>query len=247
MERSICKIIIFALFPLLAYSQNNEQILSFFVSNKMNEWKSFIDNNETQYRATSEQKLEFVNYQYGYIAWCVGKKKYDEAKKYIEKAENTLNELEKIKFSLSSVYAYRAAFLGFKVAMSPLKAPFLGPKSVSNAENALKLSQDNWFAHLQMGNIKFYSPSIVGGSKSEALNHYLRAKKILEANDAFYKSNWNYLNLLVGIANTYIELDNLDLAKKYYDAALLLYPNFHWVKNELYPELNKKIKSKNAK
>lgn len=246
MERSLCKMIFFVMFPVLVFSQNNEKILSFFVSDKMNEWKSFIDNNEVLFRDTPEKKLEFVNYQYGYIAWCVGKKKYDEAKKYIEKAENTLDELEKIEFSLSSVYAYRAAFLGFKVAMSPLKAPFLGPKSVNNAEHALKLSQDNWFAHLQMGNIKFYSPSIVGGSKTEALNSYLRAKKILETNDS-YKSNWNYLNLLVSIANTYIELDNFDLAKKYYETTLSIYPNFHWVKNELYPELNKKIRSKNAK
>ncbi len=246
MERSLCKIIFFVLFPMLAVSQSNEKILFYFISDKMNEWKNFIDNNEILYQSTPELKLEFINYQYGYIAWCVGKKKYNEARKYIEKAENTLTELEKIKFSLSTVYAYRAAFIGFKVAMSPLKAPFLGPKSVNNVENALKLSQDNWFAHLQMGNIKFYTPSIVGGSKTDALNSYLRAKRLLEDNNT-YKSNWNYLNLLVSIANTYIELDNLDLAKKYYDSALSLFPNFHWVKNELYPELNKKIWSKNAK
>lgn len=224
-------------------AQDSEKILNYFITDKMNEWKILIDNLERSKLISFDKVLELVNYQYGYIAWCVGKERYDEAKVYIEKAEKNLDELEKNNYAISWVNAYRAAFTGFKIAMSQWKAPFLGPKSLEYVEKAQKNDPTNWFVYVQIGNIKFYTPSIVGGSKKEALSNYLKAKSLLETNDKNYKSNWNYLNLLVSIANTYIELENLKEAKKYFDTSLSLYPNFKWVKDELYPELLKKIRA----
>lgn len=248
MERTLCKVIIlFFIISFNTMAQDNEKILDYFLSDKMNEWKVLIDNMENSNQLTLEKRLELVNYQYGYIAWCVGKEKYSNAKKYISKAEQHLDELEKNNYAKSWVYSYRSAFMGFKIAMSQWLAPFLGPKSIEYAENARKIDPNNWFAFVQLANIKFYTPSIVGGSKKEALNYYLKAKNLFESNDKNYQKNWNYLNLLVSIANAYIELGNYNTAKQYYEMALNTYPNFHWIKNELYPDLLKKIKDKNEK
>lgn len=248
MERTLRKVIFFLIitnFNIMA--QDNEKILDYFLSDKMNEWKLLIDDLENSNQLPLEKRLELVNYQYGYIAWCVGKEKYRDANKYISKAERHLDELEKNNYAKSWIYSYRSAFNGFKIAMLRLKAPFLGPKSIDFAETALKIDPKNWFVYVQLANIKFYTPSIVGGSKKEALNLYLKAKSLFELNDKNYANNWNYPNLLVSIANAYIELEKFEDAKKYYNKALELYPNFHWIKNELYPDLLKKIKDKNEK
>ncbi len=228
-------------------AQDNEKILNYFLTDKMNEWKLLIDNLENSSQKTLEDRLELVNYQYGYIAWCVGKEKHNDAKKYMAKAERHLDELEKNNYAKSWIYSYRSAFNGFKIAMSRWSAPFLGPKSIEFAENARRLDPNNWFAFVQLANIKFYTPSIVGGSKKEALSFYLKAKSLFENNDKSYLKNWHYPNLLVSIANAYIALENYDAAKQIYDQALNIYPNFHWIKNELYPDLLKKIKDKNEK
>ena len=43
-----------------------------------------VNNNNPDYL------LELVNYQYGYVAWCIGNNKNDEAKKYLDQAEKNI-------------------------------------------------------------------------------------------------------------------------------------------------------------
>ena len=64
----------------------------------------------------------------------------------------------------------------------------------------------------------------------------------MERNPKETIEDWNYLSLLSMIAKTYTELKDFNQAKSYYEKILKIEPDFLWVKNELYPDLLKKIK-----
>lgn len=208
----------------------------------MNNWKFSMDSIDAVGQKTDKELLDLINYQYGYIAWCIDKKFSVEAKRYLKKSLDNLKQLEEKNFELSMVHAYKAAFVGFEIGLSPYKAPFIGPESLDNALKSLSLDSTNALGHIQLGNIAYYTPRMFGGSKTNAFGHYLKALDIMEKNNKFMVQNWNYLNLLATLINAYIETDQYELAKTYCIQALEVEPEFEWVKNSLYPQVLKKLK-----
>lgn len=235
-------LIVFSVFSFnYIIASNKLEIYNAYLSNNMHVWKQTIDKMQHTRKKQNEFILELVNYQYGYIAWCIANKKEDEARKYINLAEKNITYLEKKKYRSSLLNAYRAAFYGFRIGLNTIKAPFLGPKSMDYAKLALQQDRNNWFAYLQYGNIQYYTPSIFGGSKTDAINSYLIAKELMEKDRNLNSNNWNYLNLLTTIATAYSDISYFHTAKKYYQEILNIAPEFTWVKNELYPELIKRL------
>jgi tetratricopeptide (TPR) repeat protein len=211
--------------------------------NDMQAWKTLIDRIQKQEKNSNETVLSLVNYQYGYIGWCIGMKNKKEASTYISLIRNNLTILEKANYELSMVYAYKSAIYGYEIGLNNLRAPFIGPKSMKCAEEALKLDPENYFAYLQMGNIQFYMPAIFGGSVNEAIRFFLESKKRMEKNKVALLRDWNYLHLLTLIAQAYTDARNFNEAKRYYEAILKIEPRFHWVKNDLYPKILQQCKN----
>jgi len=227
-------IFICVLVPVLG--QTNKTIYKAYISGNMAEWKKEMDSCKV---ITNADKLELSNYQYGYIAYCIDQDKEDEAEKYIQKAEKLIEELKKQQYKLSMLYAYKSAFIGFKIGVSPYRAPFIGKESLTFAKKSVALDSTNYFAYVQLGNIAFYTPSMFGGSKKEAMFHYLKALELMEKKPEILKNNWNYLNLLSAMINVCCEQKHYELAKKYCIKALVIEPKFDWVKNQLYPKILK--------
>jgi tetratricopeptide (TPR) repeat protein len=244
MERSGYKIIPILLlcFSLNAGANYKTEIYSAYVNNNMAKWKGIIDTMEAEKNRNNDFLAELVNYQYGYIAWCIGNKKNDEAKKYLDLAEKNISIMEEDIKNLSLVNSYKSAFYGYKIGLNLLLAPFLGNKSVDCAKLAIDLDKENPLGYVQYANIQYYMPALFGGSKKEAIGYYLKAEKLMEKNMNEMTENWNYLNLLVIIAQTYSYLDEFQSSISYYEKILIIEPVFGYVKNELYPEVLKKIK-----
>jgi hypothetical protein len=207
----------------------------------MDLWKNIIDRMEADGTKNNGQILELVNYQYGYIGYCIGFKKREEAKKYLSLAEKNIEILEKRNFNPSDVHAYRCAFYGFRIGLNRLSAPVNGVKSLEHGKAALEMNRDNYFALVQYGNMLFYMPAAFGGSKKEGIEYFIRARELLEKNPSELVENWNYLSLLVIIAQSYTYINDLNSAKAVYENILELEPGFLYVKDELYPELLKKM------
>jgi tetratricopeptide (TPR) repeat protein len=207
----------------------------------MAKWKGVIDNMAAIENKNNDLLLELVNYQYGYIAWCIGKKKNDEAKKYLDLSEKNISILEKDTKNLSLVNSYKAAFYGYRLGLNKLLVPFIGIKSINCAKLAIDLDKENFFGYVQYANIQFYMPAVFGGSKKEALEYYLKAEKLMEKNMNEINENWNYLCLLIVIAQSYSYLDEFQSSISYFEKILKIEPGFGYVKNELYPEVLKKI------
>lgn len=231
-------IALFVSFCVSVFGQTNTEIYKAYIQGNMVAWKTHMDS----YKAnTNEQKLNLINYQYGYIAYCIDQDKEDEAEKYLAKAETLLADLEKQQYKISIVNAYKSAFVGFKIGLAPYKAPFIGQESLDFAKKSVAQDNTNYFGYVQLGNIAFYKPAIFGGSKTDAMTHYLKALTLLEKNPALLKDNWNYLNLLATIINAYYEIGNYEKAKQYCIKTLAIEPNFDWVKNVLYTKIKKNL------
>lgn len=243
MEKPKHFVLIFILFCASVKAQSNfkNDIYDAFVKNNMTKWKTVIDNMSVNKSRPNDFILELINYQYGYIAWCIGNNKYDLAETYLELARQNVALLEKEKYKISYLNSYKSAFYGFEIGMAWYKAPFLGGKSVSLSEVAIKLDKNNPFAYIQYANALFYMPETFGGSKIVALEYYHKALEIMEKDDTFTKKNWNYLSLLTTIAQAYTTKKKYSEAKQVYEKIIEIESNYTWVKNELYPELLKKL------
>ncbi|NLJ43520.1 MAG: hypothetical protein GX431_07660 [Bacteroidales bacterium] len=234
-------IFIMAFLPVKA--DYGSEIYSAYINNRMDRWKTVIDRMAAMPDKDNALLLELVNYQYGYIGYCIGFERKDEARKYLSVAQANLEILEKRGYMLSMVSAYKSAFYGFRIGLNPVTAPVNGKKSMENAKTALKLDPSNYLAYVQHGNIEFYMPAAFGGSKKEALEFYLKAKEVLEKNPDSLKGDWNYMSLMILIGQTYTYLKEYDKAKKTYENILQIEPGFLYVKDDLYPKLLAKMKN----
>lgn len=243
MERSKYIIILISFFfftNTLVYAGNRAVIYDAYISNNMNKWKNVIDLMEKQSDKSDNFLLELINYQYGYIAWCLGNNTKAEAAEYLKIAEKNLMYLENKSYKLSYINAYKSAFYGFKIGINNFQAPFIGPKSIKSAETAVELDVQNPFGYIQYGNIMNFMPKMFGGSVTKAIDYYLIAIRIMETPFLYNnKKDWNYLNLLALTGKAYQDIEDYEKAKYFYEKTLGIEADFLWVKNNLYPNLIK--------
>jgi tetratricopeptide (TPR) repeat protein len=244
MERKRCILIAAALLLSLTImaQDNRAEIYSAYISNRMDEWKKVIDSMQETVQKDNAYILELINYQYGYVGYCLGFKKQKEAAKYLDLAEKNLTVLEKDGYKIPVCDAYRSAFYGFRISFNRFSAPVNGMKSLNHAKRSIENDMENYFGYIQYGNAYFYMPAAFGGSKKVALENYIKARQIMEKEPAETNKNWNYLSLLVTIGQCYTYLDQPDKAESVYEYILSVEPGFLYVRNELYPGL-KKIKN----
>lgn len=226
-----------------AESPYKKTIYNAFISREMYKWAKVIHTIEISTTPTNtEQKLELVDYYYGYAAYLIGKKQYEPALKMTTKGEKLINLILKSSPNNASAYAYKGAFIGFRIGISKFKAVYLGPESASFINKAYALDPQNVQAIIDKGNILYYSPGIFGGDKLEALEFYKKGAKLMEINNET-NQNWTYLNLLTTIALAYEKTDQPSLAKLTYEKILRKEPDFYWVKVDLFPKFLAKNKS----
>ena len=223
-------------------ADNRSEIYSAYINNRMEIWKNVIDRLEASGSKNNEFLLELINYQYGYIGYCLGFEKEKEAQKYLSAAEKNISVLEKVGYRLPLLHAYRSAFYGFRISLSKLSAPVNGPRSLNHAKKSTELDSENYLGYTQMGNAYFYMPSAFGGSKKIAFENFNKARNLMEKDLSLTKRNWNYLSLLVTIAQSHTYLKEYEKAKAEYENLLKIEPGFLYVKNDLYPELLAKMK-----
>jgi len=219
-----------------------QEIYKAYISNNMDQWKLAMDRLNLQQNKDNAAILELINYQYGYIGWCMGSDQDDLAETYLDLADSNISMLEKQQYNLSMLNAYKSAFYGYRIGLSPYQAPFIGPKSIECAKKAVELDKLNPYGYIQLGNAEFYMPAIFGGSKQLALNYFLQAVNLMEQNPQTIADDWNYLSVLTMVAKSYEALENNAMARSTYEKILKQEPAFLWVKNELYPKLLAKMK-----
>ncbi|MFN3135046.1 MAG: hypothetical protein ACK44H_05680 [Candidatus Kryptonium sp.] len=151
----------------------------------------------------------------------------------ILKAEEVINFLRQHSQDISSIKAYEAALLGYKIALDFYKAPFLGSKAKKLVEEAVKINPQNPIALIEKANVLYFSPPLFGGSKTEAIKYYEKAAILMEKDSSYSYKNWRYINLLVFMYQVYLEENKKEQAEKLKNKIETIEPNFNfqWIKN----------------
>jgi tetratricopeptide (TPR) repeat protein len=219
-----------------------QDIYQSYINDRMYEWKVITERIRDEKDKSPDRILELVNYHYGYIGYCITFDRREDARKCLELAEEDIRVLEKLKFRLSDIYAYKSAFCGFRMEINPLTVPYYGLKSIKYAKLALDLDSNNYMAHIQNGFVYCNMPASTGGSVQKGLTYYLKARELLESDPEAIAENWNYLSLLTVIAQSYASLNDYSSACDIYKHILDIEPGFKYVRDDLYPQLLKKLK-----
>ena len=243
MERKKCiKYIIviwfsFAGFWVLEAQQSpKERVYQAYIADQMDDWDRVILEMSKRKSALSDQELgELINYYYGYTGWLIEKGPKKKANTYIEEADKIIDELIAKYPEASDWYAYKGAFYGYKIGLSPVRAPFLGGQSMSNIDRAIETGPERPQGWVERGNALFYMPKAFGGSKTEALEAYKKAIRFMEKNPETLHHNWTYLNVLLILGQSYEKTGDFEMAKATYEKLLRIEPNFTYLRDELYP------------
>ena len=218
----------------------HQKVYRAFVSDQMELWDQVVvDLADRKESLTDGQLLDLVSFYYGYVGWAMAQEKKRKARDYIKKADELIDELLVIHPGWPELYAFKGAFFGFKIGLSPMKAVVLGPESMKNIDRAIELGPGSPQGWIEKGNALFYMPKMFGGSKEKALEAYQKAIRLMEADAELTSDNWMYLNVLVILGQSYEKTDQLDNAKRSYEKILKIEPGFKYVRDELYPSLVK--------
>lgn len=248
--RSVTLLLTFLLItlPLLLEAQSiNSQstthrkaIYDAYIAGQMDQWVPVMQEIENMPSLTTDKKLELINYYYGYAGYLIDQKENKTAGNYVKKGEKLIDEILKENPKNASALAYKGSFISFKMFMNRIKAVALGPESMRYINRAYKTDPQNIQAIVDKGNLLYYAPVMFGGDKEEGLTFFEKAITQMEATQGATVNNWFYLNLLTLLARHYEERKEYVKAGETYRKILRVEPNFTWVKNELYPEFQKK-------
>lgn len=232
--------VLFIFISIVSYSQNTYKSIIYktYVEGKMNQWKAVIDKMETIKINSNNYLMELIEYQYGYIVWCLGNDKESEANNYLKLIKSNLEKVEELGGENESIIlSYKSAFVGFEIRISMYKAPFIARKSSNYSEKAMNKGSQIPIVLINYGNLLLNSPSIYGGDKEKAIQIFLRAKKQFELTPELTNDNWLYLYLLTLIGKAYYKIEDTKNARKYYEFALEVEPDFKHVKENILPNL----------
>jgi tetratricopeptide (TPR) repeat protein len=202
-----------------------------------------VDHSEKQASLTDEQLKDLISYYYGYVGWAMGQDMKRKVRDYLKKGDKIIDELLEKHPGWPELYAFKGAFFGFKIGLSPMKAVVLGPESMKNIDRAVEMGPGYPQGWIEKGNALFYMPKMFGGSKEKALEAYQEAIRLLETDPEELLNNWMYLNVLTILAQSYEKIDQLENAKITYEKILEIEPGFVYVRDELYPSLLKSWES----
>ncbi|MFV0471209.1 MAG: tetratricopeptide repeat protein [Paludibacteraceae bacterium] len=187
-----------------------------------------------------ENLEELIHCYYGLASALIARKMEKQASEVVKKGKKITENLLKKDPENALAMNYMGDFVGYEIAMNKMKAIILGKSCRKYLDKAYELEPDNPQILFDRGNSLYYPPKIFGGDKKEALKYYQQAIAALEKQDKA-KMNWVYLQLHVVQGHCYELLGNDSLAEKSYLKVLRISPDFHVVKNELYPNLKNRM------
>lgn len=222
----------------------NEQIYQAYLDGRIEVWEQVMgDVSKRKASLSLDQQVDLIGYYYGYTGWLIEEGRKRDAKELIQEADELIDELLESHPENADLYAFKGAFLGFRIEMNSIKAMVLGPESMKHIDHAVEIGPMNPQGWIEHGNALFYRPKMFGGSKVKALESYEKAIRIMEETPSYIEDNWMYLNILLVLGQGYELTGKYEMAKSIYDKALQFEPGFKTLRDEVYPSLLKKMES----
>ena len=213
-----------------------QRLYETYVNDQMQEWELIIANMENAYESSGEESLlyELCFAYYGYIGYLISMEEDKEAKRMLNDAMKRTDHLEEIMENKPEVLALQGALIGYRIILSKFSSMFLGPKALRYIKTAYDTGENCFNCQTEMGNMKFYTPKFLGGSKPEALPYYEEALRIVENSRLKTDRDWIYMNTVLLLANAYKETGQEDKACALYEALMAYEPKAQWIRKDLY-------------
>lgn len=211
--------------------------LAYLDQNK-NSWKSnvAIATKAYQTKPDIENKYQLALMEYGLLNATMKDQDEKLFDAYVDGLEDRLEELSKDKTYGAEAKALLSSVYGFKIAYSPWKGMMLGGKTSDLLEEAMKSAPNSPIVQKMYAGNHYFTPEMWGGNKDKALAAFLKSNQLFEQrNDT---QNWMYLDNLAWTGMLYQEKYMKAEAKKVWEKALAIEPNFEWVSKGLLPSLN---------
>lgn len=209
-----------------------------YLDQDKNSWKSNVAVATKAYQSQpdSESKYQLALMEYGLLNASMKDQDEKLFDAYVDGLEERLEELSKDKTHGAEAKALLSSVYGFKIAYSPWKGMILGGKSSDLLETALKSAPNSPIVQKMYAGNQYFTPEMWGGDKDKALAAFLKSNQLFEQrNDT---QNWMYLDNLAWTEMLYQEKGMQAEAKKVWEKALAIEPNFEWVSKGLLPSLN---------
>lgn len=195
----------------------------------MSPWPKLIAEMESAKSTDLAWQTEMVKAMYGLIGYEIGAKNKDLARVYVDKADGYLDKLLDRYPKNAQLHSIDGAVYGYKIALAPYKAPFIGPKSMWHIGKAIEFDPNEPMGYIEKGNSLQYRPAVFGGDKKEALEYYQKALKLMESRGNL-KCNWQHLLLRAFILKSLYELNRTAEADAFLESMKKDYGPMDWIK-----------------
>ncbi len=183
----------YAVLTVCLYAQTDCQdtLVLAYKNNNMNVWADYLSSTCFD-NITPTQKIEYLNYEYGYLAVCIDREK-EETKSLLSLFEKHISQLDSI-LPLSDLLAYKSAFYAYDLKIHKSHLLRSARKALKLSEQALETDSLSFMALTMNANLLFYRPRWLGGNKKKAYHYLLTAKQ--QAEKQGNTCTWNYLHCL---------------------------------------------------
>jgi tetratricopeptide (TPR) repeat protein len=257
MKTLITLFLILFIIPVSLFSQTDVSIDSLIIQGKQqlqqatNKW---TDMDLLQARAYFERLLMdgskswLVRYyiglvDYRLVSYYFSKQDKDQAKQFIDDGIEQLQQCIESGENFAEAHSLLSSLFGNKIAVSPLSAMTLGPKSGNEMDKAMKLEPNNPRNYLIAGWSAYFTPKLFGGGKDKAKNYFEQAIAYFDS----YKvadpllPDWGHDEAYAWLGMAQMEDEKLEEAKTNFNKALEINPEYGWVTYVLLPDLQKKM------
>ena len=226
---------------LSVHAQNSIDEISYaaYLKSSTTLWEKAIDiqTKNLEKENSTQNRYQLAMAYYGLLNATMATQDEDTFSKYLDKTKDLLTEVIEADESMGEPRAIYSSVLGLEMAYSPMKGMYLGYKSNSYMSKAMELSPESPLVIKLYAGSKLYTPSMFGGDKDAAREHFDKAVELYEQNEKELTYNWLYLDALAHLGISYTQTGDKANAEIIFRKAIEKEPEFYWVSKSLLPEL----------
>lgn len=201
-------------------------------------WKNAVSEAEARFESVSsnEHMYQLALARFGLLNATMVKENEDLFDEYVDETMELLEKLEKRNYKAAEALALRASIYGYKIAFSPLKGMYLGPKNTALIDKAIALNPNSPIVQKMYAQHQYFTPEMWGGDIENAKRAFEESIRLFEKEDD--KRNWMYLDNHAWLGIIHKKQENLSNAREVWEKALAYEPDFKWVGEVLMPSID---------
>jgi len=177
---------------------------------------------------------------YRLVSFYFSKEDKESARKYIDDGIEHLKQSITLNDKFAEAFSLLSSLYGNKIGTNPLLGMTLGPQSGKSMNEAIRLESTNPRTYLIAGWSAYFTPKMFGGGKDKATENFEHAISFFDSAKVQNPilPDWGEAEAHAWLGSVYLDQVKFEAARKEFERALVIDPNYGWVKYVLMPKLN---------